>query len=81
MLVWGPSARAFDLRGVISMEAAQTNCNVYHAPASRAHADMARSIRIHTTHLLAKKRGALMPPSKVRECTRRTKVSKQGLNM
>ena len=45
MLVGGPSAREFSLRGGpgIPMEAAQTN--IYHAPASRA--DITRSIRIH----------------------------------
>ena len=79
MLVGGPSARAFDLRGGIPMEAAQANVYNYHAPVSRA--SITRSIRIHITHSLAKKRGASSPPSKVSECTRRTKVRKQGANL
>ena len=61
MLVRAFGASAFGLRGGIPKEAAQTN--VYRAPASRA--DITRSIQIHTTHPLAKKRGASMPPSKV----------------
>ena len=58
-------------------EAAQTS--TYRAPVSRA--DIARSTRLLITHLLAKKRGAPMPPSKMREFTRRTKVRKQGANL
>ena len=42
------------------MEAAQTN--VYDAPASSA--DITRSIRMHITHSLAKKRGASSTPFK-----------------
>ena len=53
MLVRAFGVRAFGLRGEIPMEAAQTK--FYHAPAPRA--DIKRSIRIHTTHQLAKKRG------------------------
>ena len=54
MLVGAFGASAFGLRGGIPMEAARTN--VYHAPASRS--DITRSIRIPTTHPLAKNRGA-----------------------
>ena len=43
MLVGGPSARAFGLRGGIPMAAAQTS--VYRAPASRG--DITRSIQMH----------------------------------
>ena len=63
MLVRAFGARAFGLPRGIPMEAAQTN--VYHAPASISRADITRSIQIYTTHPLAKKRGAPMPPSKV----------------
>ena len=63
MLVREFGASAFGLRGVIPMEAAQMN--VYHAPASRADITCTRSTRIPMNHLLAKKRGASMPPSKV----------------
>ena len=78
MLVRVFGASAFGLRGGIPMEAAQTmaHTNVYHAPASRG--GITWSIRLPTTHSLAKKRGAPMPPSKVWECTRRTEVMKQG---
>ena len=62
MLVGGPSASVFALRGGIPMEAAQTS--VYLAPAS--HADITRSVRIHITHSLAKKRGASRPRSKLK---------------
>ena len=65
MLAGGPSVRTFGLRGGIPTEAAHPN--VYHAPASRA--DITRPIRIPITHSFAKKRGAMMPPSKVWECT------------
>ena len=76
MLVGAFGASAFGLRGGIPMEAAQTS--VYDAPASRA--SITRSIRIHITHPLAKKRGAPRPPSKMKvsECTQRTKAKKQG---
>ena len=61
MLVQVFGASAFGLRSGIPMEAAQTN--VYRAPTSRA--DITRLIRILLNNLLAKKRGASMPPSKV----------------
>ena len=60
MLVRAFGASAFGLRGGIPMEADQTE--VYHAPASRA--SITRSVMLPTTHSLAKKRGASMPPSK-----------------
>ena len=70
MLVRAFGASAFGLRGGIPMEAAQTV--VYHAPASRA--GITRPIRLPINHSLGKGRGAPMPPLKVRECTRSTKV-------
>ena len=77
MMAGGPSARAFSRRGRIPMDAAQTT--VYHASASRG--DITRSTGLPITHSLAKKRRAPMSASKVRECTRRTKVTKQGAAM
>ena len=77
MLVRAFGARAFGLRGGITMEAAQAN--VYHAPASRT--GITRPIRTHTSHSLAKKRGAPSPPSEVSECTRRAKGREQGATM
>ena len=61
MLAGGPSARPFGLCGGISIKVAQTS--LYPAPASRA--GITRSIRIPTNHSLTKKRGAMMPLSKV----------------
>ena len=81
MLVGVPIAHAFGLRGGIPMKAAQTN--VYHAPASRAcrHYAIDLNTYVHTNHSLAKKCGAPRLHSNVRECTRRTKVRKQGAIM
>ena len=81
MLVRVFCASAFGLRGGIPMDAAQTD--VYHAPASRV--DIMRSTRIPMNHplteFLTSKRGAPMPPSNVRECTRRTEVRGQGAHL
>ena len=65
MLVRAFGGSAFGLRGAsgIPMEAAHTNVYHRHAPTSRA--DITRPTRILMSHLLAKKRGAPMPPSKV----------------
>ena len=67
-------ASTFGLRGGIPMEAAQAN--IYHAPESRV--GTTRPTRISMNHQLSKKRGAPMPPSEVRECTRRIKARGQG---
>ena len=75
MLVRAFSASAFGLRGGRS-DVAQTK--VYHAPAPRTDRDISRPTRIPMNNPPAKKRWAPMPPSEVRERTRRKNVRKQG---
>ena len=83
MLAGGPSARIHDHFGPACAVRFPSRLlrRIYTPRAPASHADITRSIRIPINCPLANKRGAPMPPSKVCECTRRTKARKQGGHM